>query len=228
MKLFSIINFFILIFEFLDVIATYIFVPTILTNVPTIQFPLFFWVILSIKKDSSVLPQMEKVILHFMYHLMKHTFLYFNKLLPPTLFLLHRTHVLPPTHVFTYSSLFLVVLSLTLLHLCLLYLQVLSLSPTQQPTSHLIPQNIHPMCIRSKNGIFKPKTYLSTCAPTPPLSKPHSISEALSINEWRATMDLNFKLFALITLGLWFHLLQTVNLWVVNGSSRLRKVLMAW
>lgn len=139
LKLFSIINFFILIFEFLDVSATYIFVPRILTNLPTIQFPLFFWVILSIKRDSSVLPQMEKVILHFMYHLMKHTFLYFNKLLPPTLFLLHRTHVLPPTlfllyhthvlpptYVFTYSSLFLVGLSLTLLHLCLLlYLQVL-------------------------------------------------------------------------------------------------------
>ena len=48
------------------------------------------------------------------------------------------------------------------------------------------------MITRSKHGIFKPKALLSNYI-IYSLTKPHSISEAFFIKEWRVAMDLEFK-----------------------------------
>ena len=85
-------------------------------------------------------------------------------------------------------------------------------SHTQQHISHSITQNHHPMITRSKHGIFKLKVSLSNYVTSSPLTEPRSISEALSIKEWHAAMDLVFQLFVLITFGSWFYLFPTVNL----------------
>ena len=49
------------------------------------------------------------------------------------------------------------------------------------------------MITSSKHGIFTPKALLSNCITYSPLTKPHSISEALSLKEWRVAMDLEFQ-----------------------------------
>ena len=97
--------------------------------------------------------------------------------LAPVLFLL-LLHV----HILIFLLLFLVFLQLFPYLLCHLPL----------PVTHLIHSN-HTMITRSKHGIFKPKALLSNCITYSPLTKPHSISEALSIKEWRVAMDLQFQ-----------------------------------
>ena len=58
---------------------------------------------------------------------------------------------------------------------------------SRAPCENLPPpqQNVHPMIIRSKAGIFKPKLLLSHCAMN--IVEPQSYKQACSIPEWQAT-----------------------------------------
>ena len=87
-------------------------------------------------------------------------------------------------------------------------------SHTQQHISHSITQNHHPMITRSKHGIFKLKVLLSNYATSSPLTEPRSLSEALSIKEWHAAMDLVFQ--ALCANNTWFLVLPLPNCQLVG------------
>lgn len=60
-------------------------------------------------------------------------------------------------------------------------LQQLQYSQQPQPT-------VHPMCTRSKSGIFKPKVLLLEIT-TPPDTEPDSVAEALKSSIWRTSME---------------------------------------
>ena len=66
--------------------------------------------------------------------------------------------------------------------------------PTAQPSSSHVPSPCHPMTTRAKNGIFKPKIFLS---PTEtifhPLCEPNSFKEAVKVPEWQQAMHLEFE-----------------------------------
>ena len=53
--------------------------------------------------------------------------------------------------------------------------------------------NTHPMLTHFKHGIFKPKILLIMSLSSTSLSEPRSVSEALSIPEWCATMEQEFQ-----------------------------------
>lgn len=60
------------------------------------------------------------------------------------------------------------------------------------PVCGEVAQRCHPMQIRAKNGVFKPKNwgyFLADCASSVPVVEPVSIKKALCSALWKTTMD---------------------------------------
>ena len=63
-----------------------------------------------------------------------------------------------------------------------------------QPLPSPIPSSRHPMITRAKNGIFKPKLFLSSTENIfPPPCEPNSFQAATRVPEWQQAMHLEFE-----------------------------------
>ena len=69
-----------------------------------------------------------------------------------------------------------------------------ALIPTAQPPFSHVPTPCHFMTTRAKNGIFKPKIFLSpTETIFPPPCEPNSFKEVAKVPKWQQAMHLEFK-----------------------------------